>query len=144
MIEQINTLYGGNVNKARKNIREMSKAYPAHLIDITPPISSYSKMPFGFVKAMRSRDFMVQIVERDGFIRLSINRSDITGDGVWKDGITWDEIQRLKSEAGFGDRFAVECYPEDENVVYDANMRHIFILNERPSFAWTAANRAKK
>lgn len=47
-----------------------------------------------------------------------------------KDGITWDELQLVKNEQGYGNRFAIEVYPPDNRVVYEINMRHLWILPE--------------
>jgi hypothetical protein len=54
----------------------------------------------------------------------------------WVDGITWDQLQEIKRGVGLGDKLAVEVYPEDKNIVNVANMRHLFVLPERPLFAW--------
>lgn len=93
-------------------------------------------------RAWRSRDFLAQLYDQNGQWRLSVNRAEIGSDGRWKDGITWDELQRIKSECGFGDRFAVEVFPPNEHVVNDANIRHLFLLDEKPAYSWTKDNRA--
>lgn len=83
-----------------------------------------------------SADFLVQqYLENDGTIRLSICTTKQKG-SKWVDGITWDQLQEIKRNVGFGNRLAVEVYPEDSRIVNVANMRHLFILQERPSFAW--------
>ena len=88
-------------------------------------------------RLMMSRDFLVQIfLEGRGVIRLGINRTKTTASGRWKDGITWDELQQIKRECGFGDELALEVYPEDDQQINDANMRHLFITPVRPKFAW--------
>ncbi|UAL42168.1 hypothetical protein K8B83_14930 [Shewanella inventionis] len=89
------------------------------------------------VRVLLSSEFLVQqFVETDGLIRLSICKTNRKGNR-WADGITWDQLQEIKMHAGFGSKCAVEVFPEDSNVVNVANMRHIFILPERPAFAWT-------
>jgi hypothetical protein len=50
--------------------------------------------------------------------------------------MTFDELQAIKSAVGYGDSCAVEIYPEDSDLVNDANMRHLWVLQERPAFAW--------
>lgn len=69
--------------------------------------------------------------------RLSILRTSVKGDR-WTDGITWDDLQRLKFEAGYGDAWAVELFPADAEVVNVANIvRYVvnaaepFIVNTR-------------
>jgi hypothetical protein len=99
------------------------------------PIAEFSlprKYP-GFqkypVRVFRSNRFCVQVFEEaEGMMRLSINRAAIDRNGQWLDGITWEELQELKSQAGFGDYDAVEVFPADADVVCIANMRHLFIF----------------
>lgn len=82
-----------------------------------------------------SKLFMVQEYHEKNQIRLTVNLIKRRGNN-WKDGITWDQLQQIKSEVGYGNKCAVEVYPEDNNVVNVANMRHLFVLLERPVFAW--------
>lgn len=83
-----------------------------------------------------SRDYLVQLFdESDGVQRLSICSTVHTGD-TWADGIKWDDLQAIKNAVGFADRVAVEVYPESDQVVNVANMRHLFLLPGRPAFAW--------
>lgn len=80
-------------------------------------------------RVWRSRFFLVQeFVEEDGVIRLTINRTDVNRDGEWKDGITWQELQDIKREIGFGDHAAIEVFPPERYTVNVANMRHLWIM----------------
>jgi hypothetical protein len=131
----------------RQYLREENKKYPAALVEIpcnTPTARAFpDKAP---KRAWRSRGFLVQYWEsKEGSpARLSINRTELDSEGAWKDGITWDELQRLKREAGFGQIQAIEFYPPDIDIVYDANIRHLFLLEHYPlTFAWTKENSAK-
>ena len=92
--------------------------------------------PKMFKEAWRSQEFLVQVFEENGVERLSVVRSVLKHDD-WQDGISWDELQRLKNECGRGNKWAVEVYPEDNSVVNVANMRHLWILPNKPSFAWS-------
>lgn len=84
----------------------------------------------------RSQKYLVQMFRVEGSpLRLSINRADLLPNGNWADGITWDDIQRIKGEVGFADQCAVEIFPPDAHVVNVANIRHIWIVST-PSFAW--------
>lgn len=84
----------------------------------------------------RSQEFLVQIFRTDGKpVRLSICCTALAPDGSWKDGITWDELQKVKADVGFGDSWAVEVYPPEEHVVNVANFRHLWIV-PAPDFAW--------
>lgn len=91
------------------------------------------------VRVLRSRGFLVQVFREEGQaeLRLSILRTTLDGDR-WQDGISWDELQRLKAEAGYGDRDAVEIYPAARDVVNVANIRHLWVMREPVSFAWRA------
>ena len=77
-----------------------------------------------------NREFLVQQFEYDGLIRLTVNRVRMQPDGHYEQGITWDELQRVKHEVGYGEAQAIEVYPPDSEVVDDANMRHLWILPE--------------
>lgn len=72
-------------------------------------------------------------------LRISINRTKYNpSTGQWRDGITWDEIQAIKRDIGLGDRWAAEAYPPDDQMVDVACLRHIWILDDEPDWAWTA------
>lgn len=90
-------------------------------------------------RVFRSRDFLVQICfeHKGGGQRITVNRTELDRDGNWKDGITWEELQRIKFQCGFGDAWAVEVFPCESQVVNDANMRHLWIV-PRPEFAWVS------
>lgn len=91
-------------------------------------------------RVLRSRDFLVQVYHEEGAVefRLSVLRTTLEGDR-WQDGITWDELQRLKAECGFADRDAIEIYPAARDVVNVANIRHLWLMREPVSFAWRRA-----
>lgn len=143
--EAIRERFKGDIAAARRWLRQESKQYGTELIE-THRIS-WEKSQNKPTRVLRSRDFMCQVFEYpDGTVRLSINRADLNGEGTWKDGITWDELQDLKREAGFGHRHAYEVYPADEAIIYDANMRHLFLpsCDIPPSWVWTNENRSKR
>jgi len=86
-----------------------------------------------------SRDFLVQAFKETTSIRLSVNRTNVQADGRWLDGITWEELQDIKRQVGFGERFAVEVFPADSNLVNVANMRHLWILHKPiPDVGWVS------
>ncbi|MGM0858608.1 MAG: DUF7694 domain-containing protein [Pseudomonadota bacterium] len=83
-----------------------------------------------------SQRYLVQVFsEDDGVIRLSINSTTLKESG-WADGITWDELMEIKRQCGYGACTAVEIYPDDANIVHVSNMRHLWVLPERPTFMW--------
>jgi hypothetical protein len=94
-------------------------------------------------RVWRSREFLIQEYLEDGHIRLSVidvRKIKAFGKHDYKFGesITWDDLQRIKAEVGYGDRCAVEVYPPDNLIVNVQNMRHLWILNEIPSYCWGA------
>lgn len=91
------------------------------------------------IQVFRSRRYLVQIFEEDNFmLRMSACRSTIDVNGRWEDGLTWDELQELKQEVGFGTAWAMEIYPPSARVVNVANMRHLWIMPQGvpPTFGW--------
>jgi hypothetical protein len=85
----------------------------------------------------RSAGFLVQLFQAEsGASRMSVNRTMVGNDGRWVDGITWEELMRLKDECGHGHDWAVEVLPPNYQVVDVANMRHLWLLPEAPRFAW--------
>ena len=68
-------------------------------------------------------------------VRLSINRTLLSGER-WEDGITWDELQSIKMQCGYGDFDAMEIYPADRDIVNVANMRHLWIMASPLKNAW--------
>lgn len=90
------------------------------------------------VRAWRNRWFLVQLYHEGSFERLTINRTavNVAGDR-WVDGITWDELMDCKRAVGYGDRWCVEAYPADAEVVNVANLRHLFVLDGPPVWAWS-------
>ena len=122
--------------KQRKQLERDNRKYTPTLapIEIPPGV----RLAPGCFKVMRSRTFLVVVFSTKcpDVIRLSVNRT--THDGIsWGDNISWDELQQLKREAGYGDKDAVECFPRDADVVNVANMRHLFVfLTENPPYFW--------
>lgn len=123
---------------------EISNAhFPEHLAPVPReywPDMADSPFQTGSVAigAYRSRAFVVVAwLEPNGFTRLSINRTEWDErEGRFRDNISWDDLQRLKAEAGYGDVPAVELYPPDRHVLNTANMRHLFLLPLEPPFMW--------
>jgi hypothetical protein len=90
-------------------------------------------------RVWRSRDYLVQeyVEAAPVRVRLSILRTTLDPNvGRWVDGITWDDLQRIKNEVGYGAADAVEIYPADSDVVNVANLRHLWVMAEPVPFAW--------
>lgn len=104
-------------------------------------LSGYVKPPRQ-KEAWRSRKFLVQVFDEGGGVeRLSVNFTSF-GKGRWIDGLTWDDLQRLKAECGRGEKCAVEIFPPEADKVDVANMRHLFVLPEPPDFMWASPSQS--
>lgn len=89
------------------------------------------------IEVWQNSAFLVQVFDEGmGVVRITVNRTKMKAAGKWRDGISWDELMNIKRLVGFGGHFAVECYPEDANIVNVSNMRHLFVMPERLWFAW--------
>lgn len=123
----------------RRQLNRDNASLPKTLVEIPPhewpSLEGMKKPP---IKVWRSSGFLVQIyAEQEGILRMSVCRTAINTDGTrWQEGITWDDLQRLKRECGFGAHDAVEIYPRDVDIVNVANMRHLWLLSEPLPFGW--------
>lgn len=120
----------------RRSYQKRLRTFTKHLTRIPreewPPITS-TVVPD---EVWQSQEFLVQIFRPACQpVRLSILRTILEADGSWKDGITWDEMQRIKGDVGFRVEWAVEIFPPDAEVVNVANVRHLWIV-PAPDFAW--------
>lgn len=70
-----------------------------------------------------SGEFFAAAFIDNGMVRLSVSRQN------GKDGITWDELKKIKTDCGFGNYDAVEFYPRDDDVINTGNLRHLYISN---------------
>jgi hypothetical protein len=131
-------------------LREMKRQnalHPAHLVPIPrelwpdmrdAPSGGTGSVP---LNCLRSRSFLVVVwLEPNGFTRLSVNRTEWDERKQrFRDDISWDDLQRLKAEAGFANCCALEVYPPDDHIINVANMRHIFVVPTPPRFMWKRA-----
>jgi hypothetical protein len=126
-----------SISQKRRILQAENKKWPAHLVPVPEALWPHVEADIHMLAVLRSRDFLVQcIAEAAGIVRLSICRTNINSQGDWTDGITWDELQRLKREAGYGDADAVEIYPSDRDVIHVANIRHLWVCTTPIPFAW--------
>ncbi len=88
------------------------------------------------IKVFRSKNFLVQIYKEADSTRLSICRPTVKNDGHWESNISWEELQDIKNQLGYGNDLAVEIYPNDKNVVNVANMRHLWIMDHDLNIGW--------
>jgi hypothetical protein len=129
--QKLNTIRRKNEMLAQR-LMEENMAYGPRMTRLLMPT------PAPITQIWRSREFLAQVFEKaNGVQRISINRAAIDVDnGRWVDGISWDDIQRIKAEMGFGGQDAVEIYPPDRDKVDVANMRHLWILDDPLPYAW--------
>jgi hypothetical protein len=121
----------------RRQLERDNAKLPA-VMTLVPPGTWPPGSDARLVAVWRSRGFLAQcFAELDGIGRLSVNRTTV--DPVtrrWDEAITWDDLQRIKRECGFGQQDAVEVYPADRDVVNVANMRHLWIMPGELPFKW--------
>jgi hypothetical protein len=117
--------YAVEQNKKRPPVlTEVPRAkWPPRML-IEPPVP---------VCVWESREFLVQAFQegvRHGSlcVRLSCNRTTLGPDGRWEDGLSWEDLMRIKRECGYGEHYAVEVCPADSRIVNVANLRHLWIL----------------
>lgn len=81
-----------------------------------------------------SNEFMAVLYRQrvGGALRLCVNKTRRNGKD-WRDGITWDELQRIKNETLGEDVWCIENYPAQSEVVNVSNMRHLYIVDEPPA-----------
>lgn len=88
------------------------------------------------IEVWLSDKYLVQVFDEGHSLRMSVNRVTASDDGKWDDNISWDELQEIKGQIGRGNKYAVEIYPRDCDVVNVANMRHLWILQKMLPFGW--------
>lgn len=125
----------------QRALASANRKYSEHLVEISVDLLQLQIKQPGMAKypqrAWRSNRFVVlEFAEAEGISRLSINRTAIDRNGDWLDGITWDELQLLKQQCGYGDLDAVEVFPADKDVQFVANMRHLFVFQKPLDFVW--------
>ena len=126
------------IREQRRQLERENARRPAVLTEI--PRSQWpedSRQP-DRVRVWVSRDYLVQeFACADPLVnaRLSICRTSHNGER-WDDGVSWEELMRIKREIGYGSRDAVEIYPADADVVNVANMRHLWLVAGELAFKW--------
>lgn len=90
------------------------------------------------IEVWLSDKYLVQVFDEGHSLRMSVNRVTTGGDSKWDDGLSWDELQDIKGSIGRGNKYAIEVYPRDCDVVNVANMRHLWILPKMLPIGWKA------
>lgn len=125
---------------ARRHLQQESRKFSEEFTRISDDeikdVSFMGKKPEA---CFRNRNFFAAVFlddcEGQSYCRLTVNRTELFQDGNWIDKITWDELMAVKRGIGMGDRWMVEVYPKDDEIVNVANMRHLFLV-PRPPFAF--------
>lgn len=123
----------------QKAQRKFAKGLPEKLTEV--PREEFPDVPQLPAKAWRSRHYVVQLWQEGNqalpsLLRLSISRSTMKASLEWEDGLTWDELQAIKRELGFGNWYGVEVYPVDSDVINVSNMRHLWLLPAPLPIGW--------
>ena len=89
------------------------------------------------IEVWLSNKYLVQVFDEGHSLRMSVNRVTQT-DGKWDEGLSWDELQQIKGDIGRGNKYAIEIYPRDCDVVNVAHLRHLWILPKMLPIGWRA------
>lgn len=126
----------------QKYLNEQNRQWGQTLVQVPRDQWPASAAP-NLLELWRSRRFLVQVydesTESEECVRLSVQRTALGDDGHWVAGITWDELQALKRECGYGAHDAVEIYPADPDVVNVANIRHLWVFMQPFRLVWRRA-----
>jgi len=127
------------IRQQQAYMRQQNKLWPSTMTlvpkDEWPKTLAALRMPPFSV--FRSCNFVAQVFDEAlGARRISVQRTMIDDDGEWIQRITWDDLMGVKAECGYGNCWAVEIYPPNDDVVNVANMRHLWLIPEAPLFAW--------
>ena len=134
----LNRIEKREISLKRKYLARQNQYFTERAVEIPKENWPYDNIG-NRVAVFRSKTHLIQVFnEKGGIVRLSICRAEIGRDGQWLEGITWDELHRIKAECGFGDRDAVEVYPAAGDLVNVANIRHLWVLPYKLEFAWRA------
>lgn len=101
-------------------------------------LDQFERLPEGMVEAWACDRFCVQIYQHEGHECLCMTRLRRANKvGRYGYSIPWDEMQRLKRECGRGDRWAVEIFPDDRDLVGVENQRYLWLVDpDTLPFRW--------
>lgn len=124
--------------RQRRDYLKRENAKYSNFLNDVPREDWPDSMPPRLERVLRSSKFLVQIFNEATGKRLSVNRTTLKpgSDQQWDDDISWEELQEIKRECGYGERQAIEMYPADSDIVNVANMRHLWILTAPVTVGW--------
>jgi hypothetical protein len=140
MISALSNLNRYQRREVMRYLKEESAKWPVALKEL--PREQWPNPLAKILRVLRSRDYLVQVyaAAEPAIVRLSVNRTGIDQGSGWLQDISWEDLQRLKREAGYANHDAVEVFPPDCDVVNVANMRHLWVLPPgNLPFAWRSA-----
>lgn len=119
---------------ARKTLSADLTEIPQEEIQMVQALTGHADY-YTPIKAWRSKKYIAMLyrtvsAQYPGMLRLTVQSSRLRADGKYDDGLTWDELHKIKAAVGFMDWYAVEIYPPIVDVVNDCNMRHLWLLPE--------------
>jgi hypothetical protein len=144
-----------NLNRnERRAMRKIALAEaekrPVKLTEMLPRESWLDRYPGNHppLRVWQSRNYLVQLFDeapltpKVDVFRLTVCRVTLGDDGHWDENLSWDELQEIKREVGYGEWYGVEIYPRDSDVVNVANMRHLWVVSSPLGIGWFAQRRA--
>lgn len=124
----------------RRQLERDNAKLPLQFVTVPPdqwPKVDYIKPPCA---VWRNRFFLVQEFDEVSALgpvkRLTISRTVMQSNGRWEDGISWDDLQDIKNQVGFGNHYAIEVFPRERDLVNVANMRHLWVLSSPLDIGW--------
>jgi hypothetical protein len=90
------------------------------------------------LKMFASKHFMVHVMAvSDGIVRLAVSRNCFNEKGDdYAENITWDELLEIKRQVGMADKYAIEIYPPEQDIVNLSNHRHLWVLDKPLDIGW--------
>lgn len=121
-------------NALRRDMQKENRQRPSMLTEVDVSlVETDAQKP---LRSWVSRKYLVSLYEDSHCLRMTICRTSVDNNGNWVDGITWDEIQAIKEEVGYGNMWGLEVFPASDKLVNVASMRHVFLFPNKPEFAW--------
>lgn len=86
------------------------------------------------LRVWMSKDYLAVLYRQlaNGEKRLTVNCLRKKNGKDYKDGITWDELQRIKNECVGSEVWCIENYPAESACINVMNQRHLFLLDKPP------------